>query len=120
MASRINGFRPTRRAFLAGASLLALSPPVLARTATANVGATAVPTRYDQLKPSIFADQGEANRRYLLALNPDRLLHKYHKIAGLPPKGERYGRWESAGIAGHTLGHLLHFGRGHAARATPR
>jgi DUF1680 family protein len=107
MASRISSFLTTRRAFLAGASLLALTPPVLARTAAANVGATPVPTRFVQLKPSIFADHVDANRRYLLALDPDRLLHNFHKFAGLPSKGERYGGWESAGIAGHTLGHWM-------------
>jgi DUF1680 family protein len=107
MTARIQSIRPTRRAFLAGASLLALNPPLFARTAVTNVKAVPVPTGFVQLKPSIFADHVEANRRYLLALDPDRLLHNFHKFAGLSPKGERYGGWESAGIAGHTLGHWL-------------
>ena len=37
----------------------------------------------------------------------DRLLSNFLKNAGLEPKGESYGSWESMGIAGHTLGHYL-------------
>jgi hypothetical protein len=48
-----------------------------------------------------------ANGRYLLQLEPNRLLHGFYLSAGLPPKGERYGGWESRGVAGHTLGHYL-------------
>lgn len=107
MTARIQSFRPTKRAFLAGASLVALSPAAFARTRPNTIPATPVPSRFVTLKPSIFADHVEANRRYLLVLDPDRMLHNFHKFAGLPPKGERYGGWESAGIAGHTLGHWL-------------
>lgn len=49
----------------------------------------------------------ERNARYLLELDADRLLHNTRKYAGLQPKGELYGGWESQGIAGHTLGHYL-------------
>lgn len=49
----------------------------------------------------------EANSAYLLRLEPDRLLSWFRKEAGLPPKGEVYGGWESQGIAGHSLGHYL-------------
>lgn len=44
---------------------------------------------------------------YLLRLDPDRLLSWYRKEAGLTPKGEVYGGWESQGLAGHSLGHYL-------------
>ncbi len=47
------------------------------------------------------------NADYLLSIDPDRLLHNTRKYAGLAPKGDLYGGWESAGIAGHTLGHYL-------------
>jgi DUF1680 family protein len=40
-------------------------------------------------------------------LSPDRLLHNYHKFAGLPVKGELYGGWEADTIAGEALGHYL-------------
>jgi|SRR6187402_142645 len=57
-----------------------------------------------------------ASRRsqsYLLSLEPDRLLHNFRANAGLRPKGEVYGGWESAPCwteihcQGHTLGHYL-------------
>jgi uncharacterized protein len=44
---------------------------------------------------------------YLLRLDPDRLLSWFRKEAGLKPKGEVYGGWESRGVAGHSLGHYL-------------
>lgn len=60
-----------------------------------------------RLLPSQFADAVEANRKYLLQLEPDRLLHNFRKFAGLTPKGEVYGGWEADTIAGHSLGHYL-------------
>lgn len=60
-----------------------------------------------RLLPSPFADAVEANRKYLLQLEPDRLLHNFRKFAGLAPKGETYGGWEQDTIAGHSLGHYL-------------
>lgn len=44
---------------------------------------------------------------YLLLIKPDRLLHRFHKHAGLPVKDSIYGGWEQDGISGHTLGHYL-------------
>ena len=44
---------------------------------------------------------------YLLRLDPDRLLSGFRKEAGLKPKAEAYGGWESMTIAGHSLGHYL-------------
>ncbi|HZI53056.1 MAG TPA: beta-L-arabinofuranosidase domain-containing protein, partial [Chitinophagaceae bacterium] len=43
----------------------------------------------------------------LLQIKPDRLLHRFHKHAGLPVKDSIYGGWEKDGISGHTLGHYL-------------
>jgi DUF1680 family protein len=45
--------------------------------------------------------------KFLLSLEPDRLLAWFRKEAGLEPKAEVYGGWESRGIAGHSLGHYL-------------
>ncbi|HEX8149174.1 MAG TPA: beta-L-arabinofuranosidase domain-containing protein [Pyrinomonadaceae bacterium] len=51
--------------------------------------------------------------KYLLRLEPDRLLHNFRINAGLKPKAPVYGGWESqepwVGIRcqGHTLGHYL-------------
>lgn len=60
-----------------------------------------------QLLDSPFKAAMERNAKYLLALEPDRLLHNTRKYAGLKPKGELYGGWEASGVAGHTLGHYL-------------
>lgn len=45
--------------------------------------------------------------RYLLALDPDRLLAPYMKGAGLTPKAENYSNWENTGLDGHIGGHYL-------------
>jgi DUF1680 family protein len=55
--------------------------------------------------PFLHAQQLDA--QYLLTLDADRLLSWFRKEAGLEPKGEVYGGWESRGIAGHSLGHYL-------------
>jgi len=54
-----------------------------------------------------FKDAMERDAHYLLSLEPDRLLSGFRAEAGLKPKAEKYGGWESQGIAGHTLGHYL-------------
>ena len=54
-----------------------------------------------------FKQAMEADARYLLEIEPDRLLSDFRVHAGLAPKGEKYGGWESSGQAGHTLGHYL-------------
>jgi DUF1680 family protein len=54
-----------------------------------------------------FKDAMEADARYLLQVEPDRLLSDFRVHSGLEPKGKKYGGWESSGLAGHTLGHYL-------------
>jgi uncharacterized protein len=54
-----------------------------------------------------FADAVKANRAYLLAVEPDRLLAPYLREAGLETKAKVYGNWESSGLDGHTAGHYL-------------
>ena len=49
----------------------------------------------------------DANAKWLLELEPDRLLSRFREYAGLEPKGEIYGGWEKAAISGHSLGHYL-------------
>ncbi|MDO9375710.1 MAG: glycoside hydrolase family 127 protein [Ferruginibacter sp.] len=60
-----------------------------------------------QLLPSSFTKAREATVKYLLKIEPDRLLADFRNHAGLKAKGERYGGWETSGLAGHTLGHYL-------------
>ncbi|MGH8023614.1 MAG: beta-L-arabinofuranosidase domain-containing protein, partial [Limisphaerales bacterium] len=45
--------------------------------------------------------------KYLLSLDPDRLLSGFRSQAGLKPKAREYGGWETSKLAGHTLGHYL-------------
>ena len=55
-----------------------------------------------------FKEAFDVNRTYLLeTLDPDRLLAEFRAVAGLPPKGRRYGGWEACAITGHGLGHYL-------------
>ncbi|MEE7547443.1 glycoside hydrolase family 127 protein, partial [Xanthomonas sp. Kuri4-1] len=67
----------------------------------------AVPLERVRLTPSPFTAALRTNRRYLMRLQPDRLLHNFHVYAGLAPRGASYGGWEADTIAGHSLGHYL-------------
>jgi DUF1680 family protein len=60
-----------------------------------------------RLAPSPFKNAVDANLRYLLSLEPDRLLHYFLAGAGLEPRAPAYAGWEGDTIAGHTLGHYL-------------
>jgi DUF1680 family protein len=60
-----------------------------------------------QLLDGPFKTAMEADVRYLLLIEPDRLLADFREHAGLKAKGARYGGWENSGLAGHTLGHYL-------------
>lgn len=106
-------FRSSRRGVLIGAAggvIAAGLPPITAAATKRRVlprSAAPLPLADVRLLPSPYFDAVEANRRYLLQLEPDRLLHNFRKFAGLEPKGEPYGGWEADTIAGHTLGHYL-------------
>jgi len=77
------------------------------RPARAIIRATPLPLDAVRLTPSPFLAAVEANRRYILELEPDRLLHNFRMNASLAPKGKIYGGWESESLGGHTLGHYL-------------
>jgi DUF1680 family protein len=101
-----------RREFLFGAAatVVASTTPAVVRAAAVPVFPSAVkplPLSAVRLTPSDYATAVEVNHTYLLSLSADRLLHNFMQYAGLPPKGEIYGGWESDTIAGHTLGHYL-------------
>jgi len=59
------------------------------------------------LDGSPFPAAVKANRDYLLALDPARLLAPFRREAGLPAQSQAYGNWESGGLDGHTAGHYL-------------
>jgi DUF1680 family protein len=51
----------------------------------------------------------EVNRRYLMALDPDRLLHTFRVNAGLSSSAQPLGGWEAPEneLRGHFTGHFL-------------
>ncbi|MCJ8209732.1 glycoside hydrolase family 127 protein [Mucilaginibacter sp. RS28] len=60
-----------------------------------------------QLLEGPFKTAMLADEKYLLSIEPDRLLSGFRSHSGLKPKGALYEGWESSGLAGHTLGHYL-------------
>ena len=62
-----------------------------------------------RLLDGICCANQESDGKYLLALDPDRLLHNFRVNAKLPAPGEPYGGWEAAnhGLRGHFVGHYL-------------
>lgn len=60
-----------------------------------------------QLLPGPFLHAQELDKATLLRYEPDRLLAKFRKEAGLVPKAEHYHGWEDDTISGHSLGHFL-------------
>lgn len=51
----------------------------------------------------------DVTAKYLLELEPDRMLSYYRTQAGLPKKAEPYGGWDGGGrnLTGHIAGHYL-------------
>jgi DUF1680 family protein len=56
-----------------------------------------------------FQKAQERDMRYLLELEPDRLLHFFRITSGLPSASTSYGGWEQEGIEvrGQSMGHYL-------------
>jgi DUF1680 family protein len=71
------------------------------------------PLRDVRLGPGPFLDAQKLDEAYLMALEPDQMLHNFRVNAGLKPKAAVYGGWESVEpwiwirCHGHTLGHYL-------------
>ena len=64
------------------------------------------PTAQVRLKSGPFKEGMEANRRFLLSLPPDRLLHTFRLNAGLPSSATPLGGWEKPDceLRGHFAG----------------
>src|SRR5512142_806027 len=62
-----------------------------------------------RLLPGPFLAAMQVNRRFLLAQDPDRLLHTFRLTAGLPTTAEPLGGWEAPAneLRGHYTGHYL-------------
>ena len=102
MGSRRCGSLPVS---VLAAGCLALA--VWAVKATAATPVSLPPLTSVRLLEGPFADAINANRIYMLALEPDRLLAPFFREAGLEAKARPYGNWESGGLDGHTAGHYL-------------
>jgi len=62
-----------------------------------------------RLLPGPFLDAMSVNRRFLMAQDPDRLLHTFRLTAGLPSAAQPLGGWEAPEneLRGHYTGHYL-------------
>jgi len=60
-----------------------------------------------KLTDGVFKNAQDVDLKYILELNPDKLLAPYLIDAGIPLKATRYGNWESSGLDGHIAGHYL-------------
>ena len=107
-----------RRTFLSLTTLAAVSsllPRAARATPTPDVpdrGRLAVQPfdmRAVRLRPGPVLDALETNRRFLLALDPDRLLHMFRVTAGLPSTAAPLGGWEAPDneLRGHFTGHYM-------------
>jgi len=90
-------------------ALTVLVAPVLVRAAPVVVDtpARSVPLSAVRLLDGPFTTAVAANRTYMLALEPDRLLAPFLREAGLTARATSYGNWENTGLDGHTAGHYL-------------
>ncbi len=95
------------------AATFLLPVATIARAAEVKPAVAEVAAPFDlsavQLLDSPFKDARELDRKYLLSLDPDRLLHVFRKNAGLPSTAEPLGGWEapSCELRGHFVGHYL-------------
>src|SRR5438874_2697363 len=94
--------------------MVLLAAAVLMTTALGKSGAAAAAVKpFDlsdvQLLDGPLKDKLESNRRYLLSLDPDRLLHTFRLNAKLPTNAEPLGGWEKPDceLRGHFVGHYL-------------
>ncbi len=62
-----------------------------------------------RLLDGIFKTYQALDAKFMLSLDPERLLHNFRVTANLPAPGKSYGGWEnpSQGIRGHFVGHYL-------------
>lgn len=81
----------------------------MAMGASAQIPAKVEPFSVNDVKltQSDFKHAEDMDIRYLLGIDPDRLLAPYLKESGLTPKAQNYTNWENTGLDGHIGGHYL-------------
>jgi len=86
-------------------------PETLAESVAGNgrVVARPVPLTRVRITGGPLRRAQDADRKYLLELEPDRMLAFYRTRAGLPAKATPYGGWDGPGrnLTGHIAGHYL-------------
>lgn len=90
---------------LAGAALLVLAA-CMPGTGQAD-SARLFPLSRVRLTAGPLLEAQQTDLRYMLALDADRLLAPFLREAGLVPRKDSYGNWESSGLDGHMGGHYL-------------
>lgn len=114
-----------RRDFIASAALVAVSAPLWSRlhggsleSATVDARWVGMPGRplvrpFDLHRVRLHAGPQlsalETNRKFMMDLDPDRLLHVFRVNAGLPSRAKPLGGWEAPvnELRGHFVGHYL-------------
>ena len=79
---------------------------------TGNVGGQPSPVKSFSLSQvklleGPFKQAQETDLKYMLSLEPDRLLAPFLREAGLSSQAKGYGNWEGTGLDGHIGGHYL-------------
>ena len=74
---------------------------------SAHAATQAFPLDRVRLQDGPFLDAQNTDLRYLMALDPERLLAPFRREAGLPVPTPSYGNWESSGLDGHMGGHYV-------------
>ena len=95
--------------FLLYAILAFGSSPTPAYEKRAELKATPFPLQDVRLLDSPFKSAQCLDEKYLLTLDPERLLHNFRVVAGLPSTAKPLGGWEDpkCELRGHTVGHFL-------------
>src|SRR5688572_1182980 len=65
---------------------------------TVDIKAYAFPLSAVSLLSSPFKQAHDVDVKYLLLIEPDRLLSQFRTHAGLKAKAQKYGGWESEGL----------------------
>lgn len=60
-----------------------------------------------KLDDSLFKNARETDHKYILKMEPDRLLAPFLREAGLSTKADSYPNWENTGLDGHIAGHYI-------------
>lgn len=84
-------------------------PPRLTPEYVPALAARPFPIGAVRVRPGLQADAMAVNRRYMMGLAPDRLLHNFRVNAGLPSSAQPFGGWEAPvnELRGHFTGHYL-------------